>query len=81
MQKKSISQPDLQHKVSCWLVKKDIHSIDNDETEVLVNSIAVSYTHLERKSLEGRIELLEDLEKRLHKSLVQICLLYTSRCV
>ena len=26
----------------------------------------------ERKSLEGRIELLEDLEKRLHKSLEQI---------
>ena len=26
----------------------------------------------ERKSLEGRIELLEDLEKRLHKSLKQI---------
>lgn len=26
----------------------------------------------ERKSLEGKIELLEDLEKRLHKSLEQI---------
>ena len=26
----------------------------------------------ERKSLEGRIELLEDLEKRLHKSLAQL---------
>lgn len=42
MQKKSISQPDLQHKVSFWLVKKDIHSIDNDETEVLVNSIVLN---------------------------------------
>lgn len=42
MQKKSISQPDLRHKISFWLVKKDIHSINDDEMEVLVNSIVLN---------------------------------------
>ena len=42
MQKKIISQPDIQHKVSFWLVRKDIHSIGDDEVEVLVNSIILN---------------------------------------
>lgn len=42
MKKKSISQPDLQHKISFWLVRKDIHSIGHEEVEVLVNSIVLN---------------------------------------
>ena len=42
MKKKSISKPDLQHKISFWLVKKDIHHINEDELEVLVNSIVLN---------------------------------------
>ena len=42
MKKKRISQPDLQHKISFWLIRKDIHSIGNDEIEVLVNSIVLN---------------------------------------
>lgn len=42
MRKKIISQPDIQHKISFWLVRKDIHSIGDDEVEVLVNSIILN---------------------------------------
>lgn len=41
MKKKNISQPDLQHEISFWLVRKDIHNIDEDEMEMLVNSIVL----------------------------------------
>ena len=41
MKKKNISQPDLQHEISFWLVRKDIHNIDEDEKEMLVNSIVL----------------------------------------
>lgn len=42
MKKKSISKPDLQHKISFWLVRKDIHSAKDNEMEVLVNSIVLN---------------------------------------
>lgn len=41
MKKKSISEPDLQHRISFWLVKKDIYSIDNVEMEELISSIVL----------------------------------------
>lgn len=41
MKKKNISQPDLKHEISFWLVRKDIHNIDENEMEKLVNSIVL----------------------------------------
>ena len=47
--------------------QKDISSLKKQLSE-----LRGLFKGKERKSLEGRIELLEDLEKRLHKSLEQI---------
>ena len=47
--------------------QKDISSLEKQLSE-----LRGLFKGKERKSLEGKIELLEDLEKRLHKSMEQI---------
>ena len=41
MKKKKISQPDLQQEISFWLINKDIYSINNEEKEMLIDSIVL----------------------------------------
>ena len=68
--------PQLLQKVMYELQRQ---SIEIKRTQQDISSLKKQLSELrglfkgkERKSLEGRIELLEDLEKRLHKSLEQI---------
>ena len=41
LKKKEISAPDKTKKISFWLINKDIHSIENEDKEILINSIVL----------------------------------------
>ena len=41
LKKKEISDPDKSKKISFWLTNKDIHSIENEDKEMLINSIVL----------------------------------------
>ena len=41
LKKKEISAPDKTKKISFWLTNKDIHSIENEDKEMLINSIVL----------------------------------------
>lgn len=41
LKKKEISVPDKTQKISFWLTNKDIHSIENEDKEMLINSIVL----------------------------------------
>ncbi len=41
LKKKEISAPDKSKKISFWLTNKDIHSIENEDKEMLINSIVL----------------------------------------
>lgn len=41
LKKKEISVPDKTKKISFWLTNKDIHSIENEDKEILINSIVL----------------------------------------